>query len=498
MTPPDRLGRAGWPVACVVLVLPLVWWAGAVLAGGWVPEGDFAVAAVRTHDVFGPHTPLLGMPSTSGQAVEGVHAHHPGPLQFQLLAPLYALSGYAPWALVVGSLLLLAGLMAVTLAAADRAAGPRGWQAMTVVSAVVVVAVGAALVTPWNPWPAVFALGAAVSTAWAILTGHGRWWPAFVVTVSLAAQAHVAIAPVSLVLGVTTLVASVALWRRGRLEVPQGSIALAAVLGLAVWAAPLADVARNEPDNLDLLLEVARAGGGGPLGAVLLVAAVAAVVWWTGRRGTGLTSGRPSSIVALTLIGAIVLVASATRAGEGREGYVMCGVAVPLTLVAWLGVGACRRSRHRRFITGALIVAAVVGLLFLPRGLADDAKRGGTRAVPVVEGARALVRDTEGPIAVETSGGLAWMSLGAAVYAALLADGRDVYFDPRTDGVREDDFRLPRHLAGPHHRLLVQSHAGEADAPPEGAVVERVELDVAEGAELAWAERYVDLVLEER
>ena len=113
MTRSDRPPRGGWPIAWAALVLPLLVWAVVLLAGGWGPHGDTAVEAVRAHDVLGAHTPLLGMPSTSGATVVGVHAHHPGPLQFQLLAPLYALSGFAPWALVVGSLLILAALVAV-------------------------------------------------------------------------------------------------------------------------------------------------------------------------------------------------------------------------------------------------------------------------------------------------------------------------------------------------------------------------------------------------
>ncbi|MET1132793.1 MAG: hypothetical protein ABWX60_05165, partial [Aeromicrobium sp.] len=313
MTLPDRLGRAGWPIAWGLLALPLLWWAIGLLADGWVPHGDTAVAAVRIHDVFGTHTPLLGMPSTGGKIVEGAHAHHPGPMQFQLLAPLYALSGYAPWALVVGSFLLVAGLLGIALAGAARAAGRRGWLTVAVVHAVIIVGFGGALVTPWNPWVAVFALGASVSAAWAVLTGHGRWWPVFAVVVSLAAQAQLAIAPLALVLGLVTLGASVALWRRGRLEITRRTLALTVVLGVACWAAPLVEVARHEPDNLDLLAPIA-ASGGGLLPTVLLVGALAGVVWWTRRRRTGLTSGHPSSIVTWLWIGTLVLVASTTRA----------------------------------------------------------------------------------------------------------------------------------------------------------------------------------------
>lgn len=495
MTSPGRRGRAGWPIAWAVLALPLLGWTVGFLADGWVPHGDTAVEAVRIHDVFGPHTPLLGMPSTGGKIVEGAHAHHPGPMQFQLLAPLYALSGSAPWALLVGSFLLLAALLGLALAGASRAAGRRGWLTVAVVHAGIVLGIGAALVTPWNPWVAMFALGAAISAAWAILTGHGRWWPVFAVVVSLAAQTQLAIAPLALVLGLVTLGASVVLWRRGRLEMRRRTLALTAVLGLACWAAPLVEVARNEPDNLDLLAPIA-ASGGGLLPAALLTAVVAGLLWWTRGRRTGLTSGHPSSIVTWLWIGTLVLVASATRAGEGRGGYVAYGAAVPLTLLAWPVVGWALRSRHRRALGRVAVACALVALVFLPRTMADSARGDSRRAVPVVQAARSIVGEADGPIVVETKGALAWLDLGPGVYAALLADGHDVYFDARVDGRREDDFRDPRYARGPVRRLTVHTHPGTAEPPPEGAVVDRIELPRPAGATVVdGAERYVDLVL---
>ena len=295
MTLRDRLGRTGWPIAWVLLALPLLWWTAALLAEGWVPHGDTAVAAVRIHDVLGAHTPLLGMPSTGGAIVEGAHAHHPGPLQFQLLAPLYALSGYAPWALVVGSFLLMTALLGLALAGASTAAGRRGWLTVTVVHAGIIVAVGAALVTPWNPWAAMFALGASVSAAWAVLTGHARWWPVLVVVLSLSAQAQLAIAPLAVVLGLVTLGTSVVLWRRGRLEITRWTLVATVVLGVVCWAAPLVEVLRDEPDNLDLLFRIAGSDGG-LLPTALLVAVVAGLVRWTRRRRTGLSSRMPAPV----------------------------------------------------------------------------------------------------------------------------------------------------------------------------------------------------------
>ncbi|GAA3530449.1 hypothetical protein AFL01nite_29110 [Aeromicrobium flavum] len=497
MTPSDRLRHLRLPVAWLLLAAPLAWWTTVHLAGGWVPHGDTAVAAVRVHDVFGTHTPLLGMPSTSGLVVEGVHAHHPGPLHFQLLAPLYALSGFAPWALVVGSFLLLVALVGVALAAAGAVAGRRGWATVVVVLAPALLLVGGGLVVPWNPWVAIFALTAAVASGWAVLAGNPRWWPAFIVTLSLAAQSHVAIAPVAVVLGAIVLAVSVVRWRSGRESVPRRTAAITTVLGVACWTAPLADVATRRPHNLELLLRVAGAGDGVPASSLLAVGAGGAVLWWCHRRGSGLASGAPGAVVPWLAIGAAVLALSATRAGEGRVGYVAIGYPVVLLLLAWPLVSAIGRSRRAPQVALVGVAAVALGLLVVPRPLEVNAAADAERAAPVVERAKEMARDVEGPIAVTSAGSAAWLDIGPAVYAALLADGHDVYFDARVDGVREDDFRHPRHLRGPRHELRVQSHAGQAEAPPEGAITERVDLPETPGAAVQ-VERFVDLVLSDR
>jgi hypothetical protein len=493
VTPRDRLRPVGWPVAWLFLVLPLAWWTISHLAVGWVPHGDTAVAAVRVHDVFGSHTPLLGMPSTSGLVLEGVHAHHPGPLQFQLLAPLYALSGYAPWALVVGLFALVTASFAVSLWAAATAAGARGWVTMTLVQVPALLVAGGALVVPWNPWAAMAALTAAIAAAWAVLTGHGRWWPVFIVAVSLAAQAHLAVAPAMVVLGAVTLMASVVLVRSGRLVLSRRIVVSTIVLGVACWAAPLLDLLRNDPDNLGLLLRVARAGETSLLPLVALPV-LGLALWWLHRRGHGLTSGRDTAIVPWLLIGTVVLALSATRAGEGRGAYVLFGQALVLGLAAWFVVCAVGRLRYASTVGLVAAVGFLAVLITVPQHFARVERGDAERAAVVVERARAVVGDQDGPLELTSVGGLAWVDLGPAVYAALLADGHEVYFDARVDGRREDDFRHPRQLAGSRRTLVVQSHSGRAEPPPEGAIVERIELPRPPGA-TELDEGFVDLVL---
>ena len=60
----------------------------------------------------------------------------------------------------------------------------------------------------WNPWFGMMFFIAALAAAWAVMSGHRGWWPALVVTASVAAQAHLmfALASVPVVLTVLALI----------------------------------------------------------------------------------------------------------------------------------------------------------------------------------------------------------------------------------------------------------------------------------------------------
>src|SRR3954451_2558905 len=77
------------PVACVLLFH----------AGRhYLPLGDEAIIDMRVRDVFTSHTPLVGAYSRG--------FNHPGPLLYWLLAPLSAITGHAPWSIMVSGALL--------------------------------------------------------------------------------------------------------------------------------------------------------------------------------------------------------------------------------------------------------------------------------------------------------------------------------------------------------------------------------------------------------
>ena len=66
----------------------------------WYPVLDLAMTEFRVRDVFGRHTPLIGLPGRIGEYPN--QGSHPGPLSFYLLAPTYRLLGSSSWALEVG------------------------------------------------------------------------------------------------------------------------------------------------------------------------------------------------------------------------------------------------------------------------------------------------------------------------------------------------------------------------------------------------------------
>ena len=209
--------RRGWLLAVVVTVsVPLMVWAVGWICQGWLPQGDEAIVALKTHDVFSVHPPLLGMRSTSAASVPGVWAHHPGPLEFYVLAVPYVLSGWRAGGLVVASTLLAIAFVAVAVWHAWAAGRERGVGVvvLTVVGAELVI--GPSLVLPLNAWPPVLGLLAVMVLAWRLILGQLRALPWFAATASFVLQSNLTFVPLLFpVLGVLAGVGMVR-WRRRR------------------------------------------------------------------------------------------------------------------------------------------------------------------------------------------------------------------------------------------------------------------------------------------
>ena len=262
--PPERASRLRFWALLALLVLasvPLL--VSAVRVGrGWVPQGDDATIVLRGDDLFTSHSPLVGMPSSVGEAVD-TQVHHPGPMEFQAIGLLAALDEGPRVAVVVVSLVNLASVI-VTLLWARRVGGP----SLLAAAAVVVTALawslrGPILVTPFNPYVAILPFLACLVSlvaAWC----HQRWaLTSAVVFGSWAAQAHLTTTgPVVAATVAAVAVATVRLlltrWRGGStapLVKDRRQLFVGLGVALLCWAAPLLDVVVNEGGNPKALLQ---------------------------------------------------------------------------------------------------------------------------------------------------------------------------------------------------------------------------------------------------
>lgn len=258
----------------VLACVPIAWGMGRLLSDGWFPQGDEAIGALHAHDVFSAHPPLLGMRSTSNLSNPGVWAHHPGPMQFYLLAIPYAASGFAPWGLILGCALIAMALVAIAIVAGFRAGGWPGAGCAAGVAVVLEFVFRDSLVRPLNVWPPILGLLAVVMLAWRLQRGDRRALPLYVVCASFTAQCHIGFVPVVLVLSVFLGVVALIRWwpdrgwsdrgwsgrRRRRWLIAGGLLVLC-------WLPPIIDVFVTDPNNVEELARlITGSTAGAPLG----------------------------------------------------------------------------------------------------------------------------------------------------------------------------------------------------------------------------------------
>jgi len=227
----------------------------AVVAGrSWGPASDYAVMVMRTSDVFGRHTPLLGVVSRN-------HGwYHPGPSQYWLMAPFQWAMGVTGTLVAVGLANLAALVGAVVVA--RRRGGTLFAGVALLVGLVLVRSVGASfLVDPWNPWVPFVPLFPFVLLAWSVADGDLWCLPWAVGVGSYVMQAEVGYAPV--VLGLSgTAVVLLLVDQRSRFRpfwtAARKPLVVAALVGLAFWIAPLIQQLTGHPGNISALVSYFR------------------------------------------------------------------------------------------------------------------------------------------------------------------------------------------------------------------------------------------------
>ncbi|MCU1357129.1 MAG: hypothetical protein JWM89_2547 [Acidimicrobiales bacterium] len=499
----DRRGRIGAAVVALLLVLiPFV--AAAVNHGRWIPQGDDALIEMRARDVGTSRNPLVGQPSTSGSYGERAeNVAHPGPIEFELLAPSVRLFGPTTGFLLVTASLVAACLV-VSAWAVFRQVGPRGGSLAAVLLALGCFSAGAAgVVEPISSNIGRFPLLAGAVLVWALLCGDLRLAPLAVVVWSFAAQQHLSVLPAGAVVAGVGLVGAAWWVVRGD---PDGGLSRRAQLGwlggavgagIVVWSPVLWQQLTGHPGNLSALASYSGDPARQDMGlrsAAGQVAHVLGVPPFLGRsspRGWDLVAhvGTPQLVLTFVVAGALLaagawwaradrrIVAAVAMVGALAVAGLVTGTNIPdspekgrlafyhwafalsffeLLAVVWLvarlaPIVAPKLVHGRRSTAFGVTVAVLVGVAATPV-VADRASDRLNQPIATTA-IRALVADVRsspalrrvrGPLLVLVDGDDRYIQVGDTLAARLLAAGVDARLPTSSKG-----FAHPDHLLDP-------------------------------------------------
>jgi hypothetical protein len=218
----------------------------------FVAEGDLAFLGIYTRLALDGRL-LVG-------AYSRFHWHHPGPIYFYVLAPLYWLTGQQPQSLAWTASLINLSSVWLILSRLKRRGGFGVFVAGIVLLLLYLLQAERLFVSPWNPYVALLPLAALVVVCADIAsTTHLGALPLIVLLASFITQTHAGYIPCAGALVLASLVLHVWLRRYG--DVPRvrgrasdGLYLLASVAVLAVvWAPPVVENLRGDPGNLKFL-----------------------------------------------------------------------------------------------------------------------------------------------------------------------------------------------------------------------------------------------------
>jgi hypothetical protein len=296
--------------------------------------------------------------------------HHPGPLFFYALAPLY-------WFLESHTFALNAGAFAINVASLAAIAWMlvRWARPATACSILLAIAwclyrVGDITISYWNPHVVVIPLGAFVLLCAGLCAGRPAALPAVVLVGSFLTQTHVSLAPVIAVLAGASLIGLfVAVGAGHRLAHPRSItrwLCLSAGLMVLAWWPPLAEEWSNRPGNLSKLARFFIE----PSGAQAWT--TSALVWGSSisaafKSGFQIPTGvtlRPVDGTGWVVIATIQLLALVLAGREsGRRGdrflSALCYLGATASIVSLWSI-----TRIREFVADYLVFwVSVIGLL---------------------------------------------------------------------------------------------------------------------------------------
>jgi hypothetical protein len=240
--------RAGlWPVLLALLPLLPSWWFA--LAKPWAPmsvDDDGAVIEMAQRRAL------------HGAQLTGVYSRfgfsHPGPVQFYLMAPVYAATGQRSAGLSLAALLLTTVFAGAAAWSAAKILGPRHGLVVAAGLALLLARMGPGWVAhAWGPHAVVVPLALLVVLALGLARQGAAWLPGLAFVATFLVQTHLGTAPA---VACVVVAAFVLAGRLGRRLVALRPLLLSAFLLAALWAPPLFEQARGtaeHPGNLTLI-----------------------------------------------------------------------------------------------------------------------------------------------------------------------------------------------------------------------------------------------------
>jgi hypothetical protein len=264
-------------VAHLAAWLPFVVGAIRLTQHGWRPVGDEAAIALRSWNSLTAHGPMVGQATRLANGV-----FDPGPLEYWLLAiPVHLDTAHGVlWGAVICCLVACS----LAIEAAWSVLGAAGGLCASGFIVGLVLWIPDITSPPsWNPWFGVVFFTAALAAAWAVMSGRRGWWPALVVTASIAAQAHLMFTVPSGVLAVLALIVGLVDTIRARSR--YWWLLIGAVAGAACWTAPLIQQFTSRNGNLGLLFSSSGDATGTRTGGAFSLKALSAAMgppplWW--------------------------------------------------------------------------------------------------------------------------------------------------------------------------------------------------------------------------